>query len=58
MASIRLSDITFDDLDEILFFGDDMTDGGNDSHIRLGGLDYVWVHDYRDFPQLAGILLK
>ena len=45
-------------LDEIIFFGDDMTDGGNDSHIRLGGLDYVWVHDYRDFPQLASILLK
>ena len=43
--------------DEILFFGDDMTDGGNDSHIRLGGLDYVWVHDYRDFPELAAILL-
>ena len=35
-----------------------MTDGGNDSHIRLGGLDYVWVHDYRDFPELASILLK
>ena len=45
-------------LDEILFFGDDMTDGGNDSHVRLGGLDYIWVHDYRDFPALTQILLQ
>ncbi len=45
-------------LDEILFYGDDMTDGGNDSHVRLGDLDYVWVHDYRDFPALAAPLLK
>ena len=44
-------------LDEILFYGDDMTDGGNDSHIRIGGLDYVWVHDYHDFPELAAFLL-
>jgi hydroxymethylpyrimidine pyrophosphatase-like HAD family hydrolase len=45
-------------LDEVLFYGDDMTDGGNDSHVRLGGLDYVWVHDYRDFPELAEPMLK
>ena len=44
--------------EEILFFGDDMTDGGNDSHVRLGGLDYVWVHDYQDFPSLAAPLLQ
>ena len=43
-------------LDEILFFGDDMADGGNDSHVRIGGLDYILVTNYRDFPTLSTIL--
>jgi len=33
--------------EEILYFGDDFGDGGGDSHVRLGGLDYVEVEDYR-----------
>ena len=44
--------------DEIIFFGDDLDDGGNDSHIRLGGMDYIRVYDYRDFPALSALLLK
>ena len=33
--------------DEILYVGDDFGDGGGDSHVRLGGLDYIEVADYR-----------
>ena len=44
--------------DEIIFFGDDLDDGGNDSHIRLGGMDYIRVYDYADFPLLADLLMK
>ncbi len=38
--------------DQILFVGDDMGDGGNDSQARLGGLDYILVDDYTHLPQL------
>ena len=34
--------------EEILYVGDDFGDGGGDSHIRLGGLDYVEIVDYRE----------
>lgn len=44
--------------DEIIFIGDDLDDGGNDSHVRLGGMDYIRVYDYRDFPQLVEPLLQ
>ena len=33
--------------DEILYVGDDFGDGGGDSHVRLGGMDYVEITDYR-----------
>ena len=33
--------------DEILYVGDDFDDGGGDSHVRLGGLDYIEIKDYR-----------
>jgi hypothetical protein len=33
-------------LDQILFVGDDFTDGGNDSQIRLRGMDYIRIDDY------------
>lgn len=33
---------------EILYIGDDFGDGGGDSHIRLYGLDYVEITDYRE----------
>ena len=32
--------------DEILYLGDDFGDGGGDSHVRLGGMDYIDVKDY------------
>ena len=37
--------------DEILFVGDDFGDGGGDSHIRLGGIDYIEITDYCTFSQ-------
>ena len=42
--------------DEIIFFGDDTVEGGNDSSIRLGGMDYIRVYNYTDFPFLSGML--
>jgi len=42
--------------EEILFVGDDFGDGGGDSHVRLGGMDYVFVDDYRKLPQLLAHL--
>ena len=44
--------------DEIIFIGDDFDDGGNDSHVRLGGMDYIRVWDYRDFPKVIEPLLE
>ncbi len=37
--------------DEILYVGDDFGDGGGDSHVRLGGMDYVEITDYRTLPE-------
>ena len=34
--------------EEILYIGDDFEDGGGDSHIRLGGMDYVEITDYKE----------
>ena len=33
--------------EEILYIGDDFGDGGGDSHIRIGGMDYIEILDYR-----------
>ncbi len=44
--------------DEILYVGDDFGDGGGDSHIRLGGMDYVEVKDYRRVSEDLAFLLK
>lgn len=44
--------------EEILYVGDDFGDGGGDSHVRLGGLDYVEVRDYRDLEDKLSFLLK
>ena len=43
--------------DEILYVGDDFGDGGGDSHIRLGGMDYVFVDDYRTLKEKLTFLL-
>ena len=45
-------------LDEIVFIGDDFGDGGGDSHVRIKGMDYIQIDDYRDFPREVSILLK
>lgn len=37
--------------EEILYVGDDFEDGGGDSHVRLGGLDYIFIDDYKQFPE-------
>ena len=42
--------------DEILYVGDDFGDGGGDSHVRLGGLDYVEVTDYRRLNESLSFL--
>ncbi len=44
-------------LDEMLYVGDDFGDGGGDSHIRLGSMDYVEIDDYRNSPQRLQFLL-
>ena len=45
-------------LDEIVFIGDDFGDGGGDSHVRIRGMDYIEIEDYRDFPRAVSILLR
>ena len=45
-------------LDEIVFIGDDFGDGGGDSHVRLKGMDYIEIEDYRDFPRAVSVLLR
>ena len=44
-------------LQEVLFIGDDFTDGGGDSHIRIKGMDYICIDDYHNFPKLTEPLL-
>ncbi len=43
--------------DEILFIGDDFDDGGGDSHVRIFGMDYIHIHDFRTFPERTAFLL-
>lgn len=43
--------------DEIVFIGDDFGDGGGDSHVRIKGMDYIAIEDYRDFPLMIKCLL-
>ena len=37
--------------EQTLFVGDDFGDGGNDSHIRLYGMDYIQITDYTKLPE-------
>ena len=43
--------------EEILYVGDDFGDGGGDSHVRLGGLDYVEISDYKTVSEKLKYLL-
>lgn len=38
-------------VEDMIFVGDDFDDGGGDSHIRLRGMDYVRIEDYRTSPE-------
>ncbi len=46
------------ELDEMLYVGDDFGDGGGDSDIRLGGMDYIAVEDYRKLAEKLKYLLS
>lgn len=43
-------------LDQVLFVGDDLGDGGGDSHVRIYGMDYIRVDDYRKLPELMAFM--
>ena len=44
--------------EQVLFMGDDMGDGGGDSHVRLGGIDYIHVLDYTKISEMLAFLLE
>ena len=43
--------------DEILYVGDDFGDGGGDSHVRLFGMDYVEITDYKTLGEKLDYLM-
>ena len=43
--------------EEILYVGDDFGVGGGDSHVKLGGLDYVEILDYTTLAEKLQYLL-
>lgn len=43
--------------EDILYVGDDFGDGGGDSHVRIGGLDYVEILDYKTLNEKLAYLL-
>lgn len=43
--------------DEILYVGDDFGDGGGDSHVRIYGMDYVEITDYKTVAEKLQFLL-
>lgn len=45
-------------LDQILFVGDDFDDGGGDSHVRIKGMDFVWITDYTQTWKTLEFLYK
>lgn len=38
------------------YIGDDFGDGGGDSHIRLGGMDYIHITDFTKLPERVAFL--
>lgn len=42
--------------DQVIFIGDDFGDGGGDSHIRLGGMDYIHITDFTKLPERMSFL--
>ena len=43
--------------DEVVFFGDDYREGGNDEQVYHSDFPFVTVDDYHDFPQRAALIL-
>lgn len=43
--------------EEILYIGDDFGDGGGDSHIRINGMDYIEIFDYRTLAEKLSYLI-
>ena len=43
--------------EEILYVGDDFGDGGGDSHVRLFGMDYVEITDYKTLGEKLAYLM-
>ena len=39
-------------LDDMLYVGDDFGPGGGDSHIRIKGMDYIQIEDWRTSPEV------
>jgi len=44
--------------DQVLFVGDDFDNGGNDSHVRINGMDFVRITDYTKTPRMLSFLLE
>lgn len=44
--------------DEVMFIGDDFGTGGNDEHIKAGGLNYTVVDNYKNLKDRVAFLLK
>jgi len=44
--------------EEIIYFGDDSGRGGNDSHVRFGGIEFVRIDDYTSFPVMVKLHLQ
>jgi hypothetical protein len=40
-----------------LYVGDDFGDGGGDSHVRLGGINYIEITNYKDLKKEIDALL-
>ena len=51
LATIRYAEQYGIKKEEILFVGDDFEDGGGDSHVRLGGMDYVNITHYTELEE-------
>lgn len=44
-------------LEDMLYVGDDFGPGGGDSHIRIKGMDYVQIDDWKTSPDVLSFLL-
>lgn len=38
--------------EEILYIGDDFEEGGGDSHVRIGGIDWIFVDNYENLHSI------